>query len=85
MEDILHSYLLATHYDPSWYKAWHTWALANFEVISHMENENENRTVDIPGKGLAAHVVQAVEGSLQSDLEDIHLRYSRLFPFNFTS
>jgi FKBP12-rapamycin complex-associated protein len=62
VEDILHSYHLATFYDSAWYKAWHTWALANFEVIGHMENQNENKTVDIPGKGLAAHTVQAVEG-----------------------
>lgn len=62
MENILHSYLLATHYDPTWYKAWHTWALANFEVIGHMENQMENRITDIPGNALAAHVVQAVEG-----------------------
>lgn len=31
---ILGSYLLATHFDSQWYKAWHNWALANFEVIS---------------------------------------------------
>ena len=31
---ILGSYLLATHFDGNWYKAWHNWALANFEVIS---------------------------------------------------
>lgn len=31
---ILGSYLLATHFDKTWYKAWHNWALANFEVIS---------------------------------------------------
>ncbi|KAG0659340.1 hypothetical protein C6P45_001859 [Maudiozyma exigua] len=31
---ILGSYLLATHFDSNWYKAWHNWALANFEVIS---------------------------------------------------
>lgn len=35
-EAILGSYLLATHFDKTWYKAWHNWALANFEVISLM-------------------------------------------------
>jgi FKBP12-rapamycin complex-associated protein len=64
IDDILHCYMLATHFDPTWYKAWHTWALANFNVIAHMENQNDNRVVDIPGKGLAAHTVQAVEGAL---------------------
>ena len=33
-EIILGAYLLATHFDNKWYKAWHNWALANFEVIS---------------------------------------------------
>jgi len=61
-EDILHSYFLATHYDPQWYKAWHTWALANFEVIGELESQVEGRVNDIPGDGIAAHVVQAIEG-----------------------
>jgi FKBP12-rapamycin complex-associated protein len=62
VKDILHSYFLATHYDPTWYKAWHTWALANFEVIGYLDNQTESRTVDIHGNGLAAHIVQAVQG-----------------------
>ncbi|KAL7665224.1 Serine/threonine-protein kinase TOR [[Candida] zeylanoides] len=33
-EIILGAYLLATHFDNKWYKAWHNWALANSEVIS---------------------------------------------------
>ena len=62
VDDILHCYMLATHFDAGWYKAWHTWALANFEVIGHLESQNDLRTVDLPGEGLAAHTVQAVEG-----------------------
>lgn len=58
----MHSYLLATHYDPNWYKAWHTWALANFEVIGHLESQKESTATDVPGSGLAAHIVQAVQG-----------------------
>ncbi|KAF9647181.1 atypical/PIKK/FRAP protein kinase [Thelephora ganbajun] len=64
--EILHLYLLATHFDPTWYKAWHTWALANFEVISFMETQTENKTTDIPGNELAAHIVQAVTGFFKS-------------------
>ncbi|KAF8637601.1 hypothetical protein AX17_002670 [Amanita inopinata Kibby_2008] len=64
VEDILHCYFLATHYDPSWYKAWHTWALANFEVIGHLEGQSENRPVN--KVGLMAHVIQAVEGFFRS-------------------
>lgn len=62
IKDILHSYYLATFYDPTWYKAWHTWALANFEVVGFMESQNDYKTDDIPGAELAMHVVQAVDG-----------------------
>ncbi|ORZ10331.1 phosphatidylinositol kinase Tor2 [Lobosporangium transversale] len=37
IEDILTPYLYAKHLDKDWYKAWHTWALANFEVITFYE------------------------------------------------
>ncbi|KAF9525319.1 phosphatidylinositol 3-kinase [Crepidotus variabilis] len=66
IQDILQAYYLATHYDPSWYKAWHTWALANFDVIAYMEGQNEGRTNDVAGDKLALHVVQAVEGFFRS-------------------
>ncbi|KAJ7429881.1 phosphatidylinositol 3-kinase [Mycena galericulata] len=64
--ELLNSYLLATHYDGEWYKAWHTWALANFEVINEMENKVHDRTVDIAGNRLAAHAVQAITGFFRS-------------------
>lgn len=41
---ILGSYLLATHFDKNWYKAWHNWALANFEVISMITSTIKNET-----------------------------------------
>lgn len=45
---ILGSYLLATHFDNNWYKAWHNWALANFEVISGVKsNKKKNEVVDV--------------------------------------
>lgn len=43
-EIILGAYLLATHFDNKWYKAWHNWALANFEVISSFTSHNNNVT-----------------------------------------
>lgn len=61
IKEILHSYWLATHYDPKWYKAWHTWALANFEVVGYLESLTEDRS-DVPSNDLAVHIVQAVEG-----------------------
>ena len=35
--EILNNYAYATQLDPDWYKGWHIWALANFEVITHLE------------------------------------------------
>ncbi|ODQ63316.1 FAT-domain-containing protein [Nadsonia fulvescens var. elongata DSM 6958] len=46
-DDILGSYLLATHFDPEWYKAWHNWALANFQVIAFLENPDSDRATAI--------------------------------------
>lgn len=62
IDDILHCYMLATHFDPTWYKAWHTWALANFDVIAHLESQNDNFMNVVPAQKLAAHTVQAMEG-----------------------
>ena len=58
----MHAYFLATHYDPGWYKAWHTWALANFSVIAYMESSTDSKLNDVAGDHLAVHVVQAVNG-----------------------
>lgn len=43
---ILGSYLLATHFDSNWYKAWHNWALVNFEVISAITSGRRVNTVN---------------------------------------
>jgi serine/threonine-protein kinase mTOR len=61
IKDILHSYWLATHYDSTWYKAWHTWALANFDVVGYLESQSEEKS-ELPGDELAVHIVQAVDG-----------------------
>ena len=60
--DILWSYLLATHFDKDWYKAWHAWALANFEVISYYEKIGDY----VPQEILAAHIVPSVQGFFRS-------------------
>lgn len=59
-EIILGAYLLATHFDEKWYKAWHNWALANFEVISLHTQGNRG---DVPNlleqnDGLEKHIQQ---------------------------
>jgi FKBP12-rapamycin complex-associated protein len=64
VKDILHSYLRATHFDPNWYKAWHTWALANFEVVNHLLNQPEVKAADIMGTTLVPHIIPAVQGNV---------------------
>ncbi|KAF8004447.1 hypothetical protein HF325_001895 [Metschnikowia pulcherrima] len=46
-EIILGAFLLATHFDSKWYKAWHNWALANFEVISLHSLGNGRKTSNV--------------------------------------
>ena len=62
VEDILHAYFLATHYDPVWYKAWHTWGLANFDVVAHSEPQFDAKISVQTITRLVQHVVQAIEG-----------------------
>ncbi|KAG0044728.1 phosphatidylinositol kinase- protein kinase tor1 [Gryganskiella cystojenkinii] len=64
IEDILTPYLYATHLDKNWYKAWHTWALANFEVITFYEkNPPPNHAGRDPG---LQYVIPSVMGFFKS-------------------
>ncbi|ODQ81853.1 hypothetical protein BABINDRAFT_160083 [Babjeviella inositovora NRRL Y-12698] len=78
-EVILGSYLLATHFDDKWYKAWHNWALVNFEVISLSGERNERGEREIGhlegGEGVdedrhrelvQRHVIPAITGFFHS-------------------
>ena len=43
---VLDGYLVATSYDKSWHKAWHEWALTNFELASVWErNSSTSKTL----------------------------------------
>ncbi|KAG0064947.1 phosphatidylinositol kinase- protein kinase tor1 [Linnemannia elongata] len=77
IEDILTPYLYATHLDKDWYKAWHTWALANFEVITFYEkNPPPNHAGRDPGlqyvipsvMGFFKSIALSAENSLQDTL-----------------
>ncbi len=47
------------------------WAMANFEVIGFMENEQLNKINDDPGGNyLVAHIVSAVTGKYMLYLRD---------------
>lgn len=64
MGNILNHYAHATRYDPKWYKAWHTWALANAEV-ANLLNDQRNTECNrrISSATVAEHVVHAIEGA----------------------
>ncbi|OXG23734.1 FKBP12-rapamycin complex-associated protein [Cryptococcus neoformans Ze90-1] len=59
---ILHDYCLATELDPEWYQAWHTWALANFEVITQLEVSQQG----LSPVHFTTYIIPAVEGFLKS-------------------
>ena len=66
VEDVLASYRAATHFNPNWYKAWHAWALANFEIVQAISQRPERDTVIAPQSILIEHVVPAVRGFFKS-------------------
>jgi FKBP12-rapamycin complex-associated protein len=67
VHDILASYRAATHYNPTWYKAWHAWALANFEIVQALGHRPErDRDLIVPPNVLIEHVVPAVRGFFKS-------------------
>ncbi|KAI8098676.1 armadillo-type protein [Halteromyces radiatus] len=61
--DILRSFLLATRFDQNWYKAWHAWALANFNIIDYHEKLHQDQ---LPPQVFTHHVVPAVQGFFRS-------------------
>ncbi|KAF9172143.1 phosphatidylinositol kinase- protein kinase tor1 [Mortierella sp. AD011] len=61
IEYILLPYSNAKNLDKNWYKAWHTWALANFNVISFYErNGASGATQGLP------YVIPSVKGFFRS-------------------
>ncbi|VEU23256.1 DEKNAAC104384 [Brettanomyces naardenensis] len=71
---ILGSFLLATHFDPKWYKAWHNWALTNFEVIpaeskqlnNYDDTTQRHKELNIDLNTVVHYVVPAVKGFFHS-------------------
>ena len=66
VRDILSSYLAATQYNRDWYKAWHAWALANFEVVTSITSQADRETAIVPQHIIQDHVVPAVKGFFKS-------------------
>lgn len=59
INQIMSSFSTATEYDNNWYKAWHSWALINFEAVSFYKKEGKHQQV-------ASHLVPAVRGFFRS-------------------
>ncbi|KAG8682008.1 phosphatidylinositol kinase- protein kinase tor1, partial [Ceratobasidium sp. 395] len=70
--DILRCYYLATQFDNTWYKAWHTWAMCNLEVIGHLESINDAKTDDA-APNLVKHVAAAIQGNDASFQETLRV------------
>lgn len=67
VKDIINSYQLATQYNESWYKAWHAYALANFEVVtSTVQQPDQERSRPLSEHVILNHVVPAVSGFFKS-------------------
>ena len=67
VKDILNSYQLATQYNETWYKAWHAYALANFEVVTSMTQQtDQEKSRTLSEHAILNHVVPAVAGFFKS-------------------
>lgn len=66
VQDVLQSYYSATRYNESWYKAWHAWALANFEVVTSITSKTDRESADVPMVIVDEHVVPAITGFFKS-------------------
>ncbi|KAI0517914.1 TOR kinase [Xylaria bambusicola] len=66
VQDILASYSKATQYNPKWYKAWHAWALANFEIVQTLTSPGDRKAPRPDPNLVINHVVPAVTGFFKS-------------------
>ncbi|KAF2718139.1 TOR1 phosphatidylinositol 3-kinase [Polychaeton citri CBS 116435] len=66
VSDVLQSYRSATQYNQEWYKAWHAWALANFEVVTSYASTNQERGGPVPPELVEAYVIPAIQGFFKS-------------------
>lgn len=66
VHEIIASYAHATSYNKGWYKAWHAWALANFEVVSAISSQTNMEAASLPRSVINDHVIPAVRGFFKS-------------------
>jgi FKBP12-rapamycin complex-associated protein len=66
VHDILASYSAATQYNREWYKAWHAWALANFEVVTTITSNPDEAAAVVSQNIITDYVVPAIHGFFKS-------------------
>ncbi|KAL9635499.1 MAG: hypothetical protein Q9164_003418, partial [Protoblastenia rupestris] len=66
IHNIIGAYAEATEYNKDWYKAWHSWALANFEIVTATTARAKGENALIPHSTVIEHVVPAVQGFFRS-------------------
>lgn len=62
---ILDGYLAATSYDKTWHKAWHGWALMNFEMATSWEKKHNGIVRSGPTR-INPYIVPAIQGFFRS-------------------
>ncbi|KAI9673478.1 MAG: phosphatidylinositol kinase- protein kinase tor1 [Caeruleum heppii] len=66
VQDILTAYQSATQFNRDSYKAWHAWALANFEVVNTATSRTDTGAAIVPHGIISANVVPAIRGFFRS-------------------
>lgn len=66
VRDVLNSYAAATQYNRNSYKAWHAWALANFEVVTALGAQTTRENTQVPHHIVLEHVIPAIRGFFRS-------------------
>ncbi|KAF2457914.1 armadillo-type protein [Lineolata rhizophorae] len=66
VHDILSAYAAATRYNQNWYKAWHAWALANFEVVNSITSNADRESTEVSAQVIHDHIVPAIKGFFKS-------------------
>lgn len=66
VREVLNAYSAATQFNRDSYKAWHAWALANFEVVTTLATQQNRDGSSVPGHIVNEHVVPAIRGFFRS-------------------
>ena len=66
VHEVIDAYTRATAYNSKWYKAWHSWALANFEVITAAMTQAKREDTSISDSAVVSYVVPAIKGFFRS-------------------